>query len=51
MDSEDEGWLNNFNKGRRNAGLFTASEDDFERIIDRLEKETYTQQVTYIYFT
>eukprot|EP01102_Stenamoeba_stenopodia_P006550 TRINITY_DN1805_c0_g1_i4.p1 TRINITY_DN1805_c0_g1~~TRINITY_DN1805_c0_g1_i4.p1 ORF type:complete len:1156 (-),score=329.34 TRINITY_DN1805_c0_g1_i4:124-3591(-) len=44
MDSEDEAWLANFNKGRRNAGLFTASEDDFEKIIDRLEKETFNQQ-------
>jgi len=45
MDSEDEAWLANFNKGRRSAGLFTATEDDFEKIIDRLEKETFNQQV------
>lgn len=41
MDSEDEVWLSEFNKERRRKGLIPLSEDDFEYMIDRLEKESF----------
>ncbi len=42
MDSEDEEWLSEYNKDRKKEGLIAVTEDDFETIIDRLEKESYS---------
>lgn len=41
MDSEDEAWLVEFNGERQNEGLEEVGEDDFENVIDKLEKETF----------
>ena len=41
MDSEDEHWLVNINKQRGEKGMELLTEDDFEKIIDRLEKESF----------
>lgn len=41
MDSEDETWLIDYNKERRRDGLSALTEDEFELIIDRLEKESF----------
>jgi hypothetical protein len=43
MDSEDEAWLSSHNEERKSQGLVPLSEDDFEMIIDRLEKESFQQ--------
>ena len=41
MDSEDEVFLAKTNRNRRADGLRTLTDDHFETIIDRLEKETF----------
>lgn len=41
MDSEDEVFLAKLNKNRRADGLRALTDDHFETIIDRLEKETF----------
>lgn len=41
MDSEDEKWLNELNNSRKKDGLNQLTEDDFEFMIDRLEKEAF----------
>lgn len=41
MDSEDEAWLDEFNTGRKREGLAPVDEDEFENVIDKLEKETF----------
>lgn len=41
MDSDDDEFLTDLNKTRKKSKLSTVSEDDFEKIIDRLEKETF----------
>lgn len=41
LDSEDEHWLADINKQRGEKGMELLTEDDFEKIIDRLEKESF----------
>lgn len=41
MDSEDEVFLAKCNKIRRSENLRVLSDDHFETIMDRLEKETF----------
>jgi len=41
MDSDDDEFLTELNKTRKKSKLSVVSEDDFEKIIDRLEKETF----------
>lgn len=41
MDKQDEEWLKLFNTDRARQYGITVSEDDFEKIMDRLEKESF----------
>lgn len=41
MDLEDIAWLENFNDTFGKQNSFQISENDFEKIMDRLEKESY----------
>ena len=41
MDEEDVAWLQIINDKRSSDGLQKISEDDFELLMDRLEKESY----------
>jgi len=41
MDDEDAAWLESFNAKQGQAYNYHVSENDFERIMDRLEKESY----------
>jgi hypothetical protein len=41
MDSEDEVWLAEYNKERKKEVAMPVTEDDFEFMIDRLEKEAF----------
>ncbi|XP_071806025.1 peregrin-like isoform X3 [Asterias amurensis] len=46
MDEEDYAWLDMMNEKRRTDGLPTASQEVFETLMDRLEKESYFQSQT-----
>lgn len=50
MDSEDEKWLSQFNESRKKKGLSLLSEDEFEIMIDRLEKTSF-EQVIFSFFS
>ena len=41
MDEEDVAWLNIINEKRSQDGLSKIHEDQFELLMDRLEKESY----------
>ena len=41
MDEEDVAWLNIINEKRCSENLSKISEDNFELLMDRLEKESY----------
>ena len=41
MDEEDVAWLNIINEKRQSESLTKISEDNFELLMDRLEKESY----------
>ena len=41
MDEEDVAWLNIINEKRSSENLSKISEDNFELLMDRLEKESY----------
>ena len=41
MDEEDVAWLNIINEKRSQDGLSKIIEDQFELLMDRLEKESY----------
>jgi hypothetical protein len=41
MDDEDFEWLQTFNQQQALEGKPSLSDDDFERLMDRLEKEYY----------
>jgi len=41
MNSEDEVWLAQCNRMRKSDGLRAVTDDHFEMIMDRLEKETF----------
>lgn len=43
LDSEDEKWLTEVNK-KRKKGVDYITEDDFERIIDNLEKQAFIRE-------
>ena len=51
MDSEDEIWLKDFNEEIRKKGVHVLSEDTFERLIDRLEKESFLQVRIFLEFS
>jgi hypothetical protein len=50
MDSEDETWLKETNEKRKKSNLVEITEDDFEYMIDRLEKESFAVVLTHSFF-
>ncbi|XP_038073948.1 peregrin-like isoform X2 [Patiria miniata] len=46
MDEEDYAWLDMMNDKRKSDGLTTVSQEIFETLMDRLEKESYFQSQT-----
>lgn len=45
-DEEDGAWLNLMNERRKNENLSPVTEEQFELLMDRLEKESYFQMST-----
>ena len=44
MDSEDETWLKSYNETRFKDGAERITEDDFELVVDRLEKVSFAEE-------